>query len=463
MKQFDLNIEKILEDWEVYHALREIIANALDEQILSATQDIDIYKMAGEWHVRDYGRGITYNHLTQNENPEKLQNPKVIGKFGIGLKDALATFDRKGIKVTIRSKHGDITLSKAAKEGFSDIVTLHAQIAAASDSALTGTDVVVNGCTDDDLDKAKKLFIRFSGETVVESTKHGDVVSRAGGEGNIYINGVRVAQEENFLFSYNITVLSAAIKKALNRERSNVGRTAYTDSVKKILLACTSPNTAQLLSEDLKNINLGTNRDELSWIDVQEHAVKILNQSGKYLFITSLEAMSHPDMVEEAKASGRTIVTIPENLKYKIQQTKDLAGNPIADISQFVADYNDSFEFEFVEPEQLTQGEKAVFGTTGDILALVGGKPSIVESIRISSKMRKDLFASRETLGAWDSRSNSIIILRNELRGIGPYSGTLIHEALHAGSGATDISRSFETELTEAIGKICAKHFEGKV
>ena len=33
IREFDLNIEKILENWEVYHAIREIIANALDEQI----------------------------------------------------------------------------------------------------------------------------------------------------------------------------------------------------------------------------------------------------------------------------------------------------------------------------------------------------------------------------------------------------------------------------------------------
>lgn len=31
-KEFDLNIEKILENWEIYHAIRELIANALDEQ-----------------------------------------------------------------------------------------------------------------------------------------------------------------------------------------------------------------------------------------------------------------------------------------------------------------------------------------------------------------------------------------------------------------------------------------------
>lgn len=28
IREFDLNIEKILENWEVYHAIREIIANA---------------------------------------------------------------------------------------------------------------------------------------------------------------------------------------------------------------------------------------------------------------------------------------------------------------------------------------------------------------------------------------------------------------------------------------------------
>lgn len=41
-RNFDLNIEKILEGWETCHAVREIIANALDEQALSKTQDVQI-------------------------------------------------------------------------------------------------------------------------------------------------------------------------------------------------------------------------------------------------------------------------------------------------------------------------------------------------------------------------------------------------------------------------------------
>ena len=95
MKKFDLNIEEILENWETHHAVREIIANAIDEQLLTKTKEVDIFKNNGSWIIRDFGRGIKHTHLTQNENQEKLTNPSVIGKFGIGLKDALATFDRK--------------------------------------------------------------------------------------------------------------------------------------------------------------------------------------------------------------------------------------------------------------------------------------------------------------------------------------------------------------------------------
>lgn len=34
-RYFDLNIEQVLENWEVCHAVREIIANALDETTLT--------------------------------------------------------------------------------------------------------------------------------------------------------------------------------------------------------------------------------------------------------------------------------------------------------------------------------------------------------------------------------------------------------------------------------------------
>jgi hypothetical protein len=43
MNLFDLNIEQVLEHWRMEHALREIIANAIDEQIITKSKDIEIH------------------------------------------------------------------------------------------------------------------------------------------------------------------------------------------------------------------------------------------------------------------------------------------------------------------------------------------------------------------------------------------------------------------------------------
>lgn len=38
VREFDLNIERVLENWTVAHAVREVIANALDEDLRERTQ-----------------------------------------------------------------------------------------------------------------------------------------------------------------------------------------------------------------------------------------------------------------------------------------------------------------------------------------------------------------------------------------------------------------------------------------
>lgn len=65
-RHFDLNIEKILEGWEVRHAVREFIANALDEEALTGTAGVTISHIDQRtWAIRDYGRGLRYEDLTQ--------------------------------------------------------------------------------------------------------------------------------------------------------------------------------------------------------------------------------------------------------------------------------------------------------------------------------------------------------------------------------------------------------------
>lgn len=251
-RYFDLNIEKVLDNWEVYHAVREIIANALDETILTGCRAPTFEEdHQGYWHIRDFGRGLNYEHFTQNQNTEKVNANDVIGKFGVGLKDALAVLNRAGRDVIIDSKYGHITLEMHRKEGFEDVQTLHAVFADPIDTQFEGTEFKLK-VTNKEMQDAKKLFLYFENKAPLDQTALGQIYQKGGQVASIYVNGVKVADEENYTFDYNITKKNAALKKALNRERSAVGRTAYSATIKSMLLASSAVEVISVLLNQLK-------------------------------------------------------------------------------------------------------------------------------------------------------------------------------------------------------------------
>ncbi len=456
-RRFDLNIEKILEGWETRHAVREIIANALDEQILTNTKDVEISKdRKNIWHIRDFGRGLKYEHLTQNENQEKLkESAKVIGKFGVGLKDALATLNRRGADVLIRSKYGDITLGQTPKHGFPDVVTLHAVVNISSDPAFIGTDVALGGVSNVDMAAAKDFFLKFSNQSVLDETSYGQILETARGrKSRIYVTGMLVAEEENFAFSYNITSLTTAMRRALNRERTNVGRTAYSDRVKQMLLASKADAVAETLAHDLQRIEEGTNRDEVEWTDVAVHACQILNAAKKVLFVTANDLVVFRSAIDHAREDGLKVVTVPENIRNSLRGIADIKGNPVRDIGVFQSEWSDSFKFKFVSFDKLTKAEQRVFDMRKKIVALIGGIPKKVQHIKVSETMRPDFLTGSTPQGLWDDTSKSIIILRKQLKSLPDFAGTLLHEITHAKTGYDDVSREFENALTEMLGKV---------
>lgn len=460
---FDLNIEKILEAWEDAHAVRELIANALDEQVLSDTADVDIFKRTdGAWVIHDHGRGLRYEHFTQNESGEKLANPgRVIGKFGVGLKDALATLHRNGVEVQIDFAHGSIALAETGKHGFDDVVTLHAVVKPADDAQRAGTTVVLAGLSDAQMAKAKAFFLRFSDEAVLEDTRFGQILARKDGHpARVYVAGLLVAEEENFAFSYNITSLTEAMRKALNRERTNVGRTAYTDRVKQMLLQASGTEVAAVLARQLVALQSGAGSDEARWKEIAVHACRILNASGRYLFVTADQLIHNASAVDHARGDGMEIITVPDVIQAEVAGLRDLSGAPIRDLGQYQAEWNDSFTFDWVEPEALTPGEHAIFRHTDAIAEIAGGLPAHVASVRISRTMRADFVTGADAVGLWDPQSSSIVVRRDQLATLPAFAGTLLHEIAHAKTGFDDVTRDFENTLTELMGAAAAQAVE---
>lgn len=452
-RKFDLNIEKILDNWEIYHAIREIISNALDEMVLTQTPMINIYKDSNElWHIKDFGRGLKYQHLTQNENEEKKTCKDVIGKFGVGLKDALAVLYKNDVSVTILSQYGDITLEMCEKEGFADTFTLHAVINTASDSNRIGTEFIL-GVSDNDIVKAKSLFLIFSDKTCLEQTCYGEIYERISKDcACIYVHGVKIAEESNYLYDYNITHTNSALEKSLNRERSAVGRTAYSDIIKKILLRSQNDFVMKMLISELKKIPNGTNCDEISLTDIQIHAIKTYNEQKNLVFISTYDAfdMSNNDK-EKIQESGREIVIIPNNIFEKIKNMMDDSGKEIGTFDTVIKEYNNRFQYHFVDEKDLTPSEQEIFSLKEFIFSIYGNtkyKNKILISTNINEMLSGDI------LGVYDPTLDSIIIKRDCLKSVTIFSNILFHELIHATAGYPDNDRRFENVLGEIIGNL---------
>lgn len=463
-KEFDLNMEEeLLEAWDASDGIREIIANALDEAALSDTAEPEIFEdEEGRWHIRDYGRGLTHQDLTQGEDEEKLNNPdKVIGKFGVGLKDALAVLYRQDVEVTVHSPYISFTVEQASKAGFDDVETLHAVIRKTEYPDLDGTEVILEGCTERDIERAKQNFLTYTDASLLEQTRFGEVYEPSeDGPASIYVTGLKVATEENFLFSYNITNTTKKIRDALNRERSNVGRTAYTTRVKKILQACESGEVAEHLVDDLERIQEGTNHDELSWKPVQVHAARVLNARSEAMFVSAEEQGQRKDLIERARGEGKRIVTVPDSTRRELSSTSDIEGGEIRDVDVFQKEWEESFEFDWVDEDDLTQREKEVWQLKDPVLSLVG-LDNRVEEVRISETMRS-LEDGWKAEGLWEPGQRRIVVKRDALASKSRFVGLLLHEAAHAKRGATDQTREFEGDLTDLLGITGTAAIEGE-
>jgi hypothetical protein len=457
---FDLNIESILDHWEVSHALREIIANALDETVLGGTADVQIMKDRNDrWHVRDFGRGLSIEHFTMNENLEKLHTTNgIIGKFGVGLKDALATLHRRGVGVSICSRFGVFRLTEHSKHNFDDIVTLHIMCETGNPSHI-GTDFAFENLSDEDIAKSKSYFLVFSNEHELEATSYGGILERSQGGARVYINGVLANVEQNFLFSYNITNLTESMKKELNRERVNIGRSVYTDRVKSILRACRSSRVLNLLANQLANRVEGNQCDELQWLDVRQLAINTLQKMARVTFLTQKEISSAPEVIHKIQSDGYHVVPIDEAEKFKVVQQEQQGGPAVRTLENYFQEYNQSFQYKFVTEQELTEPERFIFALAPKIANLIGVSVTQLPRVLVSETMRLD---RTDTLGVWDPQINAIVILRNQLTSARSFAGTLLHEIAHAMTGYDDCTVEFETVLTNYIGALAMHEMNGQ-
>jgi hypothetical protein len=239
------------------------------------------------------------------------------------------------------------------------------------------------------------------------------------------------------------------MKKKLNRERLNVGRSTYTDRVKTILKKAESKIVHDQLADQVERRSFGNQCDEMQWLDIAQIAFNYLHERQKVAYITEKEIQFKPDIIGNMRNDGYTPVVVSEIQKEKLDNQIQSGGPQVKTVETYVKEFNQSFQYRFIKPGDLRPDEKAVFDMTPRRLELVIPPSKQKPIIRISETMRINL---DNTNGVWDPSQGCIIILRRQLTDLATYAGTLLHETAHAIDGNSDATIRFEQDLTRYLG-----------
>lgn len=375
----DLNIgQEYLTDWSAGMALRELIANAIDE---TSDGEINIEKLSDlKLKIENKGNEIQPENFLINEGIKANKKGK-IGKFGIGLKDAIAVLMSNGIRIKfITSKYVFDAIyevkSKTVKQKCINIKVNK------SNSKFVGTQVILENCKDIYMDEAKKYFLKYRGEySKVAETRYGDVLIESNEKyiGTIYFNGMKIASENTFLYSYNIKLEDKELKKGISRERNQVSKDVYMSSVKRIINLLENKEDKDTLNKYFERIY--TSRDgslsgELIYKEIQIRIFKYLADNNITIIIFPVNQNSNMRILYKQKIKDPTHKIIVLNDKYykNLETCQELV-----ELNMIAGRYK--IDYTIVNTEKLNEEEKKSLKM---IKAFIGDAMEINEVISIT-------------------------------------------------------------------------------
>ena len=430
MNYFDLNIKKILKEWKVADALREIIANAIDEKIITKTKAPKIYKENNQWIIEDYGRGLKISDFLQDENQEKLNDKNVIGKFGIGLKDSIAVLFRNEVNFSIKTKHFTAYPKMHKKEGF-DEETIHMQIDNTKQKII-GTKFIFGNVDDVNIKNAENNFLIFKDPQVLFKNDFGQIIKSNDGENSkIYFNGMQISEDEKYTFSYNITKANKKLLSKMNRERKSLGRDAYSQLISKIITPKVPTEVINYFIDDYENSG------EFTIKKIRKIIYEIINKNEEYVFMTNEE---YKQMSEREK---EIINSLGKEIKIIKDADQDLINN-LYNKNDAIKEYEINFKYEEILKKSLSKQEKMNLEKIEKILELLDKNKEIII-------VKKNNSLNEDPYGFWRSKEpEKIFIIRKILLNWSKLLKTLVHEYAHSISGYEDSTRKFEDDLGKA-------------
>jgi len=423
--------------WGKMYAIREVLQNALD---LRTEQGVEFRV---DWRdgigvVEDHGPGLELRHLALGVSEK---GEKAIGQFGEGLKLAALVFAREGAEFQIESGNMVITPYIVHSEDLgTDVLALRV---VANGQVRRGTRVLFS-CTREELTEAKEQFLSLGNHT--EKVSDGMILP----SGRIYFNGALVWKGTS-LYSYDIK------SKSVNRDRDVADPTVLQALVKNAISHVDSVRVAETILRELSKQDSACFEAGIYWYGFDVKGCKMSKPRawkqaihdlwGDRVCVTS----GNTRVDSQADYEGWKVLHPHSNalglfLGLGIPKAKDAVNS--RDEHVVLDPMRD------LRPDELDVLHKAIrlvnrhYRYTNDFLRSMQVfrgtyRPLSLKGVRVCKNLRKN---GERANGLCDRGKEIIYIDRNVLLNLVRAVETLLHEAIHLYTGASDCTPEFQYE-----------------
>ena len=426
-------------DWTAVEAIREILQNYLDirrELGVGGGITWDEDQMLAT--VRDQGPGLEMRHLALGIS-EKGEGST--GQFGEGLKLAMLVLAREGRHIEVRTR-GEVIQAEIAQSEAYETETLHLVIkpmAPRHAATCTGTSIRFT-CGEGELAEAKAYFTELSQIDWVERGK----ISLPGGW--LYVNGSRVAELPTALFSYHLSGDRA--REILNRDRNTVNHSLAKDLVARTLAQTSSTLVIRTLLEELIEGRETWETHQMIMGSLPTDRRRVWKRVWNQLY--SEDAVFPGSSANDQQAEYRGHQVLHRTNRWWIGTLSDALGVPTSDMLM----HRLAAETRKPKVVKLTGGQQDALDWAIETVEANYHELGDIEVMVVANI--DDLAGTGDavwTRGLWSPRERMIYLSPGLLADRRQLLHTLLHEAVHAVSGASDLTSEFERALLEvAVG-----------
>lgn len=318
LNKLDLNIGLKL-NWDVSKAILELVYNAWDEVQLNNSTHFDVEINEREIIISNYtdkGKFLMPDHFLIDPDDFKKGNKAVMGRYGTGLKKALAILVKREYEINIESgyhiykvivERKDNTTVNAVKiklEELKGIIFSGTKITIMSKNNISNT--IINHLTK----RVFNLKYPHNKNTIVENGNH-----------DFAINNLIIENNPNLLFSYNF-IYNEALLKRPEKNDIRFNGLQYRELIHELIYINLDTNTRSFYNKLFNLNNLEDYKIELDCIAGFENILELY----KDILICTKE---EEKVISEILKYTNKVLVIHENYKktyYELENTNERIG-----------------------------------------------------------------------------------------------------------------------------------------